>query len=147
MARATSSWRRLARQYEELRRQFADRDDRVRRLTIAEARTNRLTIDFAAGAAPPVPTFLGARAITDVPLDELVKYIDWTPFFAAWELPGHYPEVLQHERMGEAARSLWDDAQKLLARVVEEKMLRPTAAVGFWPAGVHARRRHRALHR
>jgi 5-methyltetrahydrofolate--homocysteine methyltransferase len=122
-------------QYEVLRRQFADRDDRVKRLTIEDARANRFTIDWATGSAPPVPTFLGARAINDVPLDELVKYIDWTPFFAAWELPGHYPELLQHERMGEAARALWDDAQKLLARVVDENLVRASAAVGFWPAG------------
>jgi 5-methyltetrahydrofolate--homocysteine methyltransferase len=119
--------------YATLRQQFADRDDRVRRLSIADARANHITLDWIS-EPPTKPTFTGARAINDVPLDELVKYIDWTPFFAAWELPGHYPEILQHQRMGEAARSLWDDAQKLLKRVVVEKMLRPTAVVGFWPA-------------
>jgi 5-methyltetrahydrofolate--homocysteine methyltransferase len=72
--------------------------------------------------------------LNDVPLDELVPFIDWTPFFAAWELPGHFPEVLEHEKMGDAARSLWDDAQKLLNRVVEEKMVSASAVVGFWPA-------------
>jgi 5-methyltetrahydrofolate--homocysteine methyltransferase len=119
--------------YATLRQQFADRDDRVRRLSIEDARANRITLDWNS-SPPPQPTFTGARAITDVPLQELVEYIDWTPFFAAWELPGHYPEILQHERMGEAARSLWDDAQRLLERVVDETMLRPTASVGFWPA-------------
>jgi 5-methyltetrahydrofolate--homocysteine methyltransferase len=121
-------------QYEELRRQFADRDDRTKRLTIDQARENRVKLDWAAVGAPPTPTFLGAQALTDVPLEELVEYIDWTPFFAAWELPGHYPEVLDDQRMGEAARSLWVDAQRLLESVVHDKTLRASAAVGFWPA-------------
>ena len=72
--------------------------------------------------------------MTSIPLDELVRYIDWTPFFAAWELPGHYPEVLSHDRMGEAARSLFDDAQELLGRVVSDRLISANAVVGFWPA-------------
>jgi 5-methyltetrahydrofolate--homocysteine methyltransferase len=119
--------------YEELRRQFADRDDRTRRLTIEDARANRVKLDWNA-VEPPQPSFLGTRAINNVPLDELVTYIDWTPFFAAWELPGHYPEILEDKRLGKAARELFDDAQRLIKRVVDEKMLRPTAVVGFWPA-------------
>ncbi|HEY5489083.1 MAG TPA: methionine synthase, partial [Candidatus Limnocylindrales bacterium] len=120
--------------YAELRRQFADRDDRTRRLTIDEARSKQPKIDFTGAKTPPRPTFLGNRALRDIPIDELSRYIDWTPFFAAWELPGHYPEVLQHERMGEAARSLFADAQSLLVRVVEERLVRVDAVVGFWPA-------------
>src|SRR4051794_29364951 len=79
--------------YIELRRQFSERDDKVKRLALDEARANRLRLDWSA-VQPTRPTFLGARAIDDVPLEELVTYIDWTPFFAAWELPGHYPEIL-----------------------------------------------------
>ena len=100
-------------QYEQLRRQFADRDDRTRRLTVDEARANHFAIDWA-GTEPPRPTFTGARALRDVDLAELVEYIDWTPFFAAWELPGHYPEILDDPKMGEAARSLYEDARRLL---------------------------------
>jgi len=120
--------------YAELRRQFADRDDRTRRLTIDEARSNKPKIDFGGDKTPPRPTFLGNRALRDIPIDELASYIDWTPFFAAWELPAHYPEVLQHERMGEAARSLFADAQALLKRVIDERLVRVDAVVGFWPA-------------
>ncbi|MEX2546644.1 MAG: vitamin B12 dependent-methionine synthase activation domain-containing protein, partial [Chloroflexota bacterium] len=120
--------------YEELRRQFADRDDRTRRLTIEDARANRVILDWTA-QEPPKPTFTGARAINDVAIDELIDYIDWTPFFAAWELPGHYPEILDDRRMGEAARSLFGDAQQLLKRAVAEKMISVSAVVGFWPAG------------
>jgi 5-methyltetrahydrofolate--homocysteine methyltransferase len=119
--------------YQELRRQFAERDDKTRRLTIAEARANRLRLDFAT-TPPPKPTFTGTRSMRDVDLAELVEYIDWTPFFAAWELPGHYPEILSDATRGAAATSLFDDAQKLLRRVVDERLLHAHAAVGFWPA-------------
>ncbi len=120
--------------YEELRRQFAERDDRVRRLSLAEARANRLVLDWA-GAAPPRPEFLGTRALRDIPLAELAGFIDWTPFFATWEIPGHYPEVLSDPRRGAAARSLFADAGVLLERVVKERLLHASAVVGFWPAG------------
>jgi 5-methyltetrahydrofolate--homocysteine methyltransferase len=120
--------------YEQLRRQFADRDDRTRRLPIAEARANRLRIEFSGAGAPPRPNLLGAQAIEDVPIEELVRYIDWTPFFAAWELPGHYPEILSDSRLGTAARSLFDDAQRMLKRAVSERLIEASAVVGFWPA-------------
>src|SRR3954470_5655524 len=99
--------------YAQLQQQFADRDDRTRRLTLDEARAHRPKIEFTGLKTPPRPTFLGSRALTSIPIDELAQYIDWTPFFAAWELPGHYPEILENERMGEAARSLFADAQEL----------------------------------
>jgi 5-methyltetrahydrofolate--homocysteine methyltransferase len=72
--------------------------------------------------------------VRDVDLAELVEYIDWTPFFAAWELPGHYPEILSDTTRGAAASALFGDAQKLLKRVVDERLLQAHAAVGFWPA-------------
>jgi 5-methyltetrahydrofolate--homocysteine methyltransferase len=119
--------------YTELRRQFSERDDRTRRLTLAEARANRLVLDWNA-AKPTRPAFLGARPLRNVPLEELVPFIDWTPFFAAWELAGHYPEILDDARRGPAARSLFDDAQRLLQRAVDQRLLHANAVVGFWPA-------------
>ncbi len=119
--------------YEELRRQFADRDDRVRRLSLDEARANHLVLDWT-DTVPPRPTFLGTHALADIALDELVPFIDWTPFFAAWELPSHYPEVLDDARLGAAARNLFADAGVLLERVLSERLLRASAVVGFWPA-------------
>jgi 5-methyltetrahydrofolate--homocysteine methyltransferase len=119
--------------YKELRRQFSERDDKTRRLTLADARANRLTLDWQR-TAPTKPSFLGARSLGDIPLAELVEYVDWTPFFAAWELPGHYPEILADETRGEAARALFNDARQLLDRAVAEKLFSASAAVGFWPA-------------
>ncbi len=119
--------------YAELRRQHADRDDPARRLTLDQARANRLTLDFVQDA--PAPTFLGPRAMHDISLAELRAYIDWTPFFAAWEVPGRYPDILSDATRGPAARSLFEDAQRLLDRMVNEQMVSATAAVGFWAAG------------
>ena len=67
-------------------------------------------------------------------VEELTKYIDWTPFFQTWELKGRYPAILQDEKQGEAARQLWDDAQKMLARALEGRWFNPKAVIGFWPA-------------
>jgi 5-methyltetrahydrofolate--homocysteine methyltransferase len=67
-------------------------------------------------------------------LAELVPLIDWTPFFQTWELKGRFPAILEDEKQGEAARQLWDDAQAMLKRVVEEKWFNPKAVIGFWPA-------------
>jgi len=125
--------RRTREAYDELRRQHAERDDPSRRLTLEQARANRLRLDWQTTPAPR-PTFTGTHAISDVPLAELREYIDWTPFFATWELPGHYPQILDDEKRGSAARSLFEDAQRLLDRVLDERLLHANAVVGFWPA-------------
>ncbi|MGB7834394.1 MAG: vitamin B12 dependent-methionine synthase activation domain-containing protein, partial [Xanthobacteraceae bacterium] len=70
----------------------------------------------------------------DRPLADLIEFIDWTPFFSTWELTGKYPAILEDKKFGEAARALYGDAQKMLARIVEERWFRAAAAVGFWPA-------------
>jgi 5-methyltetrahydrofolate--homocysteine methyltransferase len=119
--------------YAELRRQHADRDTRTKRLTLEEARANRPQLDWRA-QPPPRPSFSGTRALNDVPLAELVPFIDWSPFFTAWELPGRYPQILDDPKVGEAARSLFADAQKLLEKVVGDRTLRADGVVGFWPA-------------
>ena len=121
--------------YEELRREHAERDGRVQRLTIDEARANRLALDW--GQAPPRPSFTGVRRVAPS-LDELIEFIDWTPFFSAWELSGRYPQILDDPKVGAAARDLFDDAQRLLARVVDEGLLEARGVVGFWPAAATA---------
>ena len=103
------------------------------RLPLAAARANALRIDWA-GYAPPRPSFLGTRVFDGWDLADLARYIDWTPFFQTWELKGRYPEILEDEAQGEAARQLFDDAQAMLAKIVDEHWFRPRAAIGFWPA-------------
>ncbi|MBS9475611.1 methionine synthase [Ancylobacter radicis] len=103
------------------------------RVKLEEARANRLVLPFDDYTAP-VPTFLGTRVFEEYDLGELVPYIDWTPFFQSWELAGQYPRILQDEKVGVAARALFDDAQRMLETIVAEKWLTARAVVGFWPA-------------
>ncbi len=114
---------------EKLRDQYAARRERPI-LSYEEARRNRLRLDFSDA---PTPAFTGRREV-DVDVAELVPYIDWTFFFAAWELKGRFPAILDHPVHGQAARDLYEQAQKLLSRIVSGKLLRARAVYGFWPA-------------
>jgi 5-methyltetrahydrofolate--homocysteine methyltransferase len=101
-------------------------------ITLAEARRNRFQADLA--VRPPVPAFLGVRSFDRWPVAELRRYIDWTPFFQAWEMQGAYPAIFKHPQHGHAARELFDDAQELLDEVEQRGSLTARGAVGFWPA-------------
>lgn len=103
------------------------------RLPIARARANAQQVDWAA-YQPVKPSFLGTKVFDDYSLEDLVPYIDWTPFFQTWELKGRFPAILDDEKQGEAARQLYADAQGMLKKIVDEKWFRPRAVVGFWPA-------------
>ena len=104
-----------------------------RRISLAQARADRFAIDWAS-YVPPKPSFLGTRTFRNYPIAELVSYIDWTPFFATWEMKGTYPFILDDEKVGPAATSLYNDAQAMLAQMVEENWLQANGVVGFWPA-------------
>jgi 5-methyltetrahydrofolate--homocysteine methyltransferase len=103
------------------------------RVSLADARANALRLDWQA-AAPPRPTFLGTRVFADHALADLVPCIDWSPFFATWELTGRFPAILDDAKVGEAARALYDDARKMLDTIMAERWFRASAVVGFWPA-------------
>ena len=94
---------------------------------------NRLTIDWA-NERPPKPSFIGPRVVLEMPLETLVPYIDWTFFFAAWELKGRYPAILNHPQYGKAARDLFAGATAVLERIIAEKRIEARAVYGFWPA-------------
>ncbi len=94
---------------------------------------NRARITWRAEDLPQ-PTFLGKKALVSYPLEEIVKYIDWTFFFTAWELRGKFPAILDHPEQGAAARDLYDTAQKVLAEIIANKSLTASAVYGFWPA-------------
>jgi 5-methyltetrahydrofolate--homocysteine methyltransferase len=102
-------------------------------LTLEEARRRKPPIRWSQ-AGIPRPAFTGIRAFPAVPLEEIVPYIDWTPLFQAWELRGTYPKILDDATVGGKARELLGDAQKLLARIVTEKLLTANAVIGFFPA-------------
>src|SRR5262249_37224187 len=110
------------------REAFARRRQR-KLVSYAEARKRRLMIDW--GQSPVTrPPFLGCRN-ADVPIEELVSYIDWSPFFMAWELKGKYPAILKDAKAGAVARELFEDAQRLLRQIIDQKLLSARGAYGF----------------
>jgi 5-methyltetrahydrofolate--homocysteine methyltransferase len=123
----------IAAEYLAIREQRAAERRNAKRATLAEARANRFAIDWQSYAAP-TPSFSGRRVFDDYPLQELVEYIDWGPFFRSWDLSGSFPRILDDDTVGAAARDLFADAQKMLRRMVDEKWLKARAVIGFWPA-------------
>jgi 5-methyltetrahydrofolate--homocysteine methyltransferase len=117
---------------ERVRVERAGRAERLPLISIEAARANPTPVDFSAPA--PRPSFLGVRDFEPQSLAKLAALIDWTPFFGAWELKGSYPSILDSPRTGESARRLFADAEKMLARIADEKLLAARGAVGFWPA-------------
>ena len=119
-------------EYVRIREQFARGREVKARASLPAARANRFRPQSP--ALPPKPSFLGVRAFDGWDLQDLADHIDWTPFFASWELIGRYPLILEDEIVGEAARDLFRDAQAMLKRIVEEKWFTARGVVGFWPA-------------
>ncbi|MGN7957199.1 methionine synthase [Agrobacterium radiobacter] len=103
------------------------------RLPLSRARENAHKIDWSSYSAVK-PQFFGTKVFETYDLEELSRYIDWTPFFQTWELKGRFPAILDDEKQGEAARQLYSDAQAMLKKIIEENWFRPRAVIGFWPA-------------
>ncbi|MFP7721627.1 methionine synthase [Lysobacter sp. A3-1-A15] len=119
--------------YAEIRERHRNRGDGKRLVPLAKARAQRFDGGWDA-YDPPAPRSPGLHAFDDVPLGELLEYIDWTPFFSTWELAGRYPAILDDAVVGVQARELLNDAQAMLARIVSEKWLQARAVFGLWPA-------------
>jgi 5-methyltetrahydrofolate--homocysteine methyltransferase len=120
-------------EYVKVREQFARGNTNRARLSLDAARENRFRIGWNS-YTPPKPTFTGTRSFVAYDVAELARHIDWTPFFATWELVGRFPDILEDEIVGEAARPLYADAQEMLAKIIAEKALEARGVVGFWPA-------------
>ena len=120
-------------EYIRIREQYARGQEVKARATLAQARENRFRID-PAQPMPGKPSFFGVKAFDAWDLQDLADHIDWTPFFASWELIGRYPLILDDEIVGEAARDLFADAQVMLKRIIDEKWFTAKGVVGFWPA-------------
>jgi len=119
--------------YAAVRERRAKGSRRAPPIPIEDARDNRLQIDWSE-CEPVVPAQPGITVYEDFPIEELVDYIDWTPFFQTWEMSGRYPDILDDPAKGEVARSLFADAQDMLQKIVAEKWLRARATVGLFPA-------------
>ena len=119
--------------YERMAADHARGRDNKKRLTLEAARSNKVKIDWS-NYKPQKPSFLGTKLFENYDLKEIVPSIDWTPFFSTWELKGQYPRILEDDKMGETARSLFNDAQTMLNQIIEENWLSANAVIGFWPA-------------
>ena len=123
----------LKKDYDGVRERHAKREPKAKLLTYPQACERGLSTDWSS-YTPPRPTFTGTRVYDDFPLAELMDIIDWTPFFISWDLAGKYPAILEDEKVGEAARALFNDAQVLLKDMIENRKVRAKAVFGFWPA-------------
>jgi len=125
--------RRLKAEHAEKRDQHRGRKAKAPAFTLAEARANRFRCDWSA-YRPPVPRMAGLRVFEDIALEELVRYIDWMPFFNAWEFAGKFPDILTDPVVGEPASNLYADARRMLKQLVAGRWTRASAVIGFFPA-------------
>ena len=120
-------------EYKLMREQHALKRSKKEFVTIGAARENRTSITWNKSDVYE-PSFVGTKVLDHYPLQEIREYIDWTPFFATWELAGKYPAILKDEIVGDEATTLFEDAQALLTKIIDEKWLTAKAIVGIWPA-------------
>jgi 5-methyltetrahydrofolate--homocysteine methyltransferase len=120
-------------EYAKAREAHLNKKSDKRFMTIEQARADKFQISLDGDVASK-PTFTGTKVIEAYPLEELVPYIDWTPFFHTWELRGSYPKIFNDQYVGVEAKKLFDDAQVLLNKIVKEKLLQANGVIGFWPA-------------
>ncbi|MFC3825127.1 MULTISPECIES: methionine synthase [Niastella] len=123
----------IGKEYQKLRDDFGSKKTAKQYLKFEEAQQNRVAIDWK-GYTPTTPQFTGTRILDNYDLNELVNYIDWGPFFIAWELHGKFPAILQDEKVGKEATKLFEDANELLKTIIKEKWLTARGVIGFWNA-------------
>ena len=114
-----------------IRERTANRKSKRELVDFRAANRAALKLDWES-YTPPTPAFVGTKVLDDYPLEALIDYIDWTPFFITWSLAGKYPAILCDEKVGAAARDLFQDAQEMLTRIVDEKLITARAVFGFW---------------
>jgi len=120
-------------EYDQLREFHANKKDSKKMISLEEARANKLQIDWENEELQD-PKFTGIKRLENFQISELIPYIDWTPFFATWELAGKYPAILEDKTVGEEANNLLNDANAMLEQIVQEEWLRAEAVFGFWKA-------------
>lgn len=120
-------------EYHKIRERRKQRGDRTKLVSLKEARARAPKINFE-NYVPPKPAFTGTKLFESYDLSELEPYIDWTPFFISWDIAGKYPQVFDDPKRGEAARNLFDDAQIILRKMIDEKRVTASGVIGFWPA-------------
>ncbi len=123
----------ISNEYAKLKEDFANKKTTKQYLPFGEAQKNRVKIDWDA-FTPVKPTFTGTKIFDGYPISEIAEYIDWNPFFIAWEMHGKFPQLLTDEKIGKEAKKLYDDANALLKQIIREKWLTAKGVIGFWEA-------------
>ncbi len=123
----------LNREYLELKDSYYKKDSKKPENSINNCRKNKFQFEWKS-YIPKKPKFEGTKVFSKISLDEIAKFIDWKPFFQAWELHGNFPQILDDKTVGKAARDLWKDAQKMLDKIKKENLVKPKAVIGFWSA-------------
>ena len=123
--------KKLKEDYNQYREDYKNRKRDKNFVSIEKARSTKVNVDVANIVKP---AFTGTKVFEDYPLEDLRKYIDWTPFFATWELAGRYPKIFDDAIIGIEAKKLFDDANKMLDEVISKKLLKAKAVIGFWEA-------------
>ncbi len=137
--------RKVREEYALVRERHNNKQSKIKQLSLAQARANALKTNWlpspvngggagGEGYLPPKPNFLGVKALREYPLEDIAQRIDWTPFFAAWELHGKFPKILQDEVVGVEATKLYQDAQGMLAGIIAQKWLTANGVIGLFPA-------------
>ena len=125
-------------EYDKLRIEFANKKNSKEMLSYKEAVQRKFNINWAESSFT-TPSFTGKQEITGISIETLIPYIDWTPFFIAWEMHGKFPAILKDDIIGKEASKLYDDANAMLQQIVSGKWLEPKAVIGFWPANSNDR--------
>ncbi|MGO2390474.1 MAG: methionine synthase [Halomonas sp.] len=120
-------------EYEKVRERNAKRRPKAADLDYTQARKRRFRTDWS-NHTPAQPTMVGLKTFDNYDLEELVAFIDWTPFFMSWQLAGKYPKILNDDVVGEAARNLFEDAKSMLRKLIDEKRVQARGVIGLWPA-------------
>jgi 5-methyltetrahydrofolate--homocysteine methyltransferase len=123
----------IGNEYAKLKEDFANKKTAKQYLSFADAQKNKTKIDWD-NFTPVKPAFIGTKIFDDYPLSEIAAYIDWQPFFIAWEMHGKFPQILTDEKIGKEATKLYNDANALLKQIINEKWLTPKGVIGFWEA-------------
>ncbi len=126
-------WNERKEEYSTIRQRYEKRQTTTKRLSYSQAVANRHSCDWD-NYKPPAPAFTGLKVFDDYPLADLLETIDWTPFFISWDLAGKYPRILEDDKVGVAATTLFNDAQTMLGKIIDGKLLQARSVIGFWPA-------------
>lgn len=129
----TDYCQKIREEYAAVRERTANRKQKRILISYSDANANAPSTDWS-NFKPTEPSFTGTKVLKNYPIEDLVDYIDWTPFFITWQLAGKFPAILEDDKVGQAARDVYADAQKMLKEIIDDKLLEASAVIGFWPA-------------